>query len=170
MGGKQYRGKMAARTAHGSSGDLMRPALWIGVSILSLIIIAVATRRILHLSSATEGLDTGFTRHRLLTLAHIVPGLAFVVLGPFQFVAGLRMRRPALHRWMGRLVLALALVIGVSALIMSPQMAIGGSLEIAATYVFGTLFLLAFGKGLVAIRARRFAEHRRWMIRAYAIG
>jgi uncharacterized membrane protein len=148
----------------------MRRALWICVSILSLIMIAVATRRIIHLSPAIEGQDAGFTRHRLLTLAHIAPGLAFVVLGPFQFVASLRMRRPALHRWMGRVVLALAAVIGVTALIMSPQMATGGTLEITATYVFGALFLLAFGKGLVAIRARRVAEHRRWMIRAYAIG
>jgi uncharacterized membrane protein len=148
----------------------MRRALWICVSILSLIMIAVATRRILHLSSATEGMDAAFTRNRLLTLAHIAPGLAFIVLGPFQFAAGLRMRHPALHRWMGRVVLALALVIGITALIMSPRMAVGGSLEIAATYVFGALFLLAFGKGLLAIRARRFTEHRRWMIRGYAIG
>jgi uncharacterized membrane protein len=85
-------------------------------------------------------------------------------------MTGLRKRRPSLHRWTGRVCLAGALVIGVTALIMSPQMAIGGSLESAATFTFGVLFLFAIGKGFVAIRARRVAEHRRWMIRAYAIG
>jgi uncharacterized membrane protein len=148
----------------------MRRAVWICVTFLSLIMIVVATRRILHLSSPAVDLDAGFARHPSLTLAHIIPGLAFVVLGPFQFMAGLRKRRPALHRWMGRILLADALVIGVTALIMSPQMAIGGGVETAATFVFGILFLFALGKSLVAIRARRIAEHRRWMIRSYAIG
>ncbi|HEY1337793.1 MAG TPA: DUF2306 domain-containing protein [Bryobacteraceae bacterium] len=148
----------------------MRRALWICVAILSLIMITVATRRIIHLSPAAEGLDVGFARHRFLTLAHIVPGMAFVILGPFQFVAGLRMRHPVLHRWMGRVLMILALVIGTTALIMGPQMAVGGGLETAATFVFGTLFLFAFGKAWAAIRARRLAEHRRWMIRGYAIG
>jgi len=144
-------------------------ALWVTVSFLSLIMIVVATRRILHLSASAE-LDAGFERHALLTLAHILPGLVFVVLGPFQFIAGLRKRRPALHRWMGRVFLADAFLIGVTALVMSPQMAIGGALEIAATFFFGLLFLFALGRAFAAIRARRVAEHRRWMIRAYAIG
>ena len=50
--------------------------------------------------------------------------------------------------------------------------ALGGGVELetAATSVFGVLFLFALGKGWAAIRARRFAEHRRWMIRGYAIG
>jgi uncharacterized membrane protein len=148
----------------------MRRALWIGVALLSVIMIAVGTLRIMRLWSPHAGLDEGFAAHPWLTLAHILPGLVFVVLGSLQFMAGLRRRRPALHRWTGRVVLVAALVIGVTALIMSPQMAIGGKLEMAATLTFGVLFLFALGKGFAAIRARRIAEHRRWMIRAYAIG
>ncbi len=49
-------------------------------------------------------------------------------------------------------------------------MAIGGVSESAATFTFGVLFLFAIGKAFAAIRARRVTEHRRWMIRAYAIG
>jgi uncharacterized membrane protein len=148
----------------------MLRALWVCVSFLSLIMIAVATRRILHLGSPAADLDLGFAHHPFLTLTHIVSGLVFVVLGPFQFMTGLRKRYPALHQWTGRVFLAGALVIGVTALIMSPQMAIGGALETAATLIFGVLFLFALGRGFAAIRARRLAEHRRWMIRAYAIG
>jgi uncharacterized membrane protein len=145
-------------------------ALWLIVSFLSLIMVVVATRRILHVSAPGTELDAGFERHTVLTLAHILPGLVFVVLGPFQFMAGLRKRRPALHRWMGRVFLVDSLLIGVTALVMSPQMAIGGGLEIGATFVFGLLFLFSLGRAFAAIRARRVAEHRRWMIRAYAIG
>jgi uncharacterized membrane protein len=145
-------------------------ALWALVAFLSLIMIVVAARRILHLWSPAVDLDAGFARDPLLTLAHIVPGLAFIVLGPFQFIPDLRRRHLELHRWTGRLFLACGLVIGVTALVMSPQMAIGGALESAATLTFGLLFLFALGKAFVAIRARRIAEHRRWMIRGYAIG
>jgi uncharacterized membrane protein len=145
-------------------------ALWALVAFLSLIMIVVAARRILHLWSPAVDLDAGFARDPLLTLAHIVPGLAFIVLGPFQFIRDLRRRHLELHRWTGRLFLACGLVIGVTALVMSPQMAIGGALESAATLTFGLLFLFALGKAFVAIRARRIAEHRRWMIRGYAIG
>jgi hypothetical protein len=59
---------------------------------------------------------------------------------------------------------------GGTALLMSPQMAIGGDVERAAVFVFGVLFLVCLAKGVAAIRARRVAEHRRWMIRTYAIG
>jgi uncharacterized membrane protein len=160
----------AGRSAHGASRGLMRRAVWGCVGFLSLIMLVVVARRIVHLRSPSIDLDAGFARHPLLTLAHILPGLVFVLLGPFQFMAGLRKRRPVLHRWMGRIFLVDALVVGITALIMSPQMAIGGALESAATFTFGVVFLFALGKAFAAIRGRRVAEHRRWMIRGYAIG
>jgi uncharacterized membrane protein len=148
----------------------MSRALWLIVAVLSLIMIAVATRRLLHLTQPAPDLNAGFERHSFLTLAHVLPGLVFVLLGPLQFMTGLRRRRPALHRWTGRVFLAASHVIGVTALVMSPQMAIGGALETSATFVFGLLFLFALARAFAAIRARRIAEHRTWMIRAYAIG
>lgn len=56
----------------------MRRTLWVFVSFFSVIMIAVATRRILHLWSPAADLDGGLARHPYLTLAHIVPGLAFI--------------------------------------------------------------------------------------------
>jgi glycerol uptake facilitator-like aquaporin len=45
-----------------------------------------------------------------------------------------------------------------------------GWTESVVITIFGTLFLLALGKGFAAIRAGRVAQHREWMIRAFAIG
>ena len=72
----------------------MLRVLWICVAFLSLIMIVVAARRMLHLCSPGVELDFAFVQHPLLTLTHIVPGLAFVIVGPFQFLAGLRKRIP----------------------------------------------------------------------------
>ena len=115
-------------------------------------------------------MDAGFARHPVLTMVHMVPGLLFVLLGPLQFVRTLRTRRPRLHRWTGRIVLGAGAIIGVTALVMSPQMAIGGLNETVATMLFGLFFLFALGKAFFLIRQRNFALHREWAIRAFAIG
>src|SRR5437762_8043087 len=106
--------------------------VWALTVLLSAIGVAVAARRMTHILSApspSAALDAGFERHPLLTMIHIVPGLLFVTLGPLQFVPKLRARRPGVHRWTGRVVLASGIVIGATALVMSPQMAIGGANE-----------------------------------------
>ncbi len=153
--------------------------LWLWTLFLSAIGVAVAVRRMLQLLAppSTPGampqaaaLDAGFAHHPLLTMVHIVPGLLFVVLGPLQFVRTLRARRPRLHRWMGRVAVASGVTIGVTALVMSPRMAIGGANETAATMLFAILFLFALCRAFLAIRQGKVAIHREWMIRAFAIG
>ena len=150
--------------------------IWVGTIVLSLIGVAVVTRRLLTLMNAipaagpTAGLDAGFARHETLTIIHIVPGLLFMLLAPLQFVKRIRVRRPALHRWIGRTVVGLGMVIGGSALVMSPQMAIGGPTETAATTLFGCVFLFAMIRGFIYIRRGNRRLHREWMIRAFAIG
>ena len=153
--------------------------LWSITLLLVLIGIVIVIRRTLHIfapSPATPNfpeaaaLDAGFTSHPLLTMVHIIPGLLFVVLGPLQFVRRLRNRRPRLHRWTGRVVIVSGLIVGSTALVMSPQMAIGGANETAATMFFALIFLFALTKGFLSIRGGKVALHREWMIRAFAIG
>jgi uncharacterized membrane protein len=139
----------------------------------------MVTRRTLSLfglistSSALSGsapVDAAFTRHAPLTMLHSFPGLAFVVLGPLQFVKTFRTRRPRVHRWIGYIALTAGLVTGVTALAMTTQMAIGGATERTATAVFGVVFLFALARAFACIRRRRVALHREWMIRAFSLG
>src|SRR5579859_2958251 len=69
---------------------------------------------------------------------------------------------------MGRVVLASGIIIGSTALVMSPQMAIGGVNKTAATMLFEIVFLFAFKASW--IRHAKGALHREWIIRAFAIG
>src|SRR5436305_6724235 len=107
--------------------------LWTLTALLSLIGVAIVVRRLLFYAEPHSGnpasLDANFLRHRALTTVHIIPGLLFIVLGPFQFIRRLRVRRLAVHRWMGRVFIASGLVVGVTALLMGPQMATGGANE-----------------------------------------
>lgn len=153
--------------------------LWLFTLVLVLISVAMVMRRTLSLfglistSSALSGstpVDAAFTRYAPLTMLHILPGLAFVVFGPLQFVKTLRNRRPRVHRRIGYIVLTSGLATGVTALAMTTRMAIGGATERAATALFGVLFLVALGRAFACIRRRQVALHREWMIRAFSLG
>jgi uncharacterized membrane protein len=150
-------------------------AVWAGVFVLALIGVAAAILRMVILAKGPRAgpnpaVNAGFAAHPLLTLVHILPGLLFMLLAPLQFVPTIRARVPRLHRWIGRLVLSLALIIGGSALVMTFQMAIGGLNEIAAIVLFDLLFLFCVAKGYAAARRRDFAAHREWTIRMFGIG
>jgi uncharacterized membrane protein len=94
-----------------------------------------------------------------------------MILGPLQFSQTIRARHLRWHRWSGRLFVGCALIIGISALVMSFTMqSIGGVNQAAATILFGTFFLFALGKAFLHIRRREVALHREWMMRAFAIG
>lgn len=148
------------------------------IGFLTLIGIVVAARRYFVLMSPSIGadsvnpakdLDENFARHRGLTLAHIVPAVFYIALLPFQFTNRLRARFPGLHRWNGRVLVGLGAYVAITALVMSFTMAIGGSNETAATALYAVLLLLFLYKGFRTALARRFPEHREWMVRAYGV-
>jgi uncharacterized membrane protein len=166
-----------------------RRLLWTAVIFLSLIGVAVAARRIVVLSpvlsagyhpapapfnprlAQLRATDDLFAAHPRLTLIHIIPGLLFMLLGPFQFSRAICSNYPKWHRITGRIFVACAYVVGISALVMSVAMpAIGGVNQAVATTLFGILFLIALTKAFRHILRREIPQHREWMIRAYAIG
>jgi uncharacterized membrane protein len=155
------------------------PFLWAAVIFLAFIGVAVAVRRSIVLlkpgamsarNNPAAELDKSFADRRTLTLAHIVPGMLFMVLGPLQFVRGLRSKYPHVHRWCGRVFLTASAVVGVSGLTLAYGKTIGGVDEKAAISLFGSFFLIALAKALWHALRRQFAQHREWMIRGYAIG
>jgi uncharacterized membrane protein len=153
--------------------------LWIAVIFLAFIGLAVATRRTIVLlkpgalsspRNPAADLDAHFAPERALVLTHILPAMLFMVLGPLQFMRGLRSRYPQAHRWAGRIFLAASAVVGVSGLKLAFGKTIGGLDEKAAITLFGAIFLIALAKALWHALRREFAQHREWMIRGYAIG
>ena len=153
--------------------------LWIAVIFLAFIGLAVATRRTVVLlkpgalsspRNPAADLDTHFSSERTLVLAHILPAMLFMLLGPLQFVRGLRSSYPQVHRWSGRIFLAASAVVGVSGLKLAFGKTVGGLDEKAAIALFGTFFLISLAKALWHALRREFAQHREWMIRGYAIG
>ncbi|MEO5887007.1 MAG: DUF2306 domain-containing protein, partial [Anaerolineales bacterium] len=99
---------------------------------------------------------------------HIFASGIALVLGPFQFLSGLRQRRPSLHRWMGRIYLTGVLLGGLSAFIIAPGI-ISGMVGEMGLLSLAILWLWTGWMAYRNIRAGHVQIHRDWMTRNYAL-
>lgn len=113
--------------------------------------------------------DGRYAANPALTLLHVLPGGLVLILAPLQFSPRIRRRFIAFHRWSGRFLMLAGLMAAVAGLVFGLRMPYGGPGEMAAVALFGGLFVMALGRGVVAIRRHEVARHREWMIRAFAI-
>jgi len=147
------------------------------VAASAMLMLSIAMRLAeMYVGSTAATLPADFTsgaylEHFGLAMIHLVPGVAFVVLGAGQVSARVRRRWPAWHRWSGRAFVLVASAIGVSGIWMNEIFpSVGGVLKYTGALFFGVAMLASLGLGVVAIRRGRVGAHRAWMIRAWAIG
>jgi uncharacterized membrane protein len=143
----------------------MRWLLSVAVAFLALIGIGAS---VMHYRQ--EPYNPGFLEFPVMTALHVILGGIYLAFAPFQFVKRIRTRWLNYHRWAGRLLVTIGLVIGVTALFMGFVIPFSGLAESVVIGAFGGLFLIALVKGFLDIRAGRVEQHREWMIRAFAIG
>jgi uncharacterized membrane protein len=117
-----------------------------------------------------EPYNPGFLDFPTVVALHVVLGGVYLALAPFQFVRRIRSRHLVYHRWAGRILVSVGLVVGLTALFMALVIPKGGWPESVVIGLFGSLFLFALLEGFLHIRAGRVAWHREWMIRAFAVG
>jgi hypothetical protein len=159
------------RTAEDLSGSRAWPlGLRVCFWICTVIAVAVVVRRVVALAYPPRSappqlaaLDAVFASHAALTLAHILPALAFVVLTPFVFA-----RRFAHSAWPQQLLFLLGAVIGGTAYAMSVY-SVGGWVERSAVLIFNTLFLCSLARAFWYERRGDSVPKLRWLILAIGI-
>lgn len=114
--------------------------------------------------------NQGFVDFPTITLLHVIPGAFYLALAPFQFSKNIRARSIEYHRWAGRLLVGIALVIGAAAMFLGLIVPFSGIPEQLVIGFFGTVFLFSIVKGFLCVRAKQIAQHREWMMRAFTIG
>jgi hypothetical protein len=87
---------------------------------------------------------------------HIAPGVIYLLGAPLQLSRRFRTKHYDVHRRLGRVLFGI-------------PFAWGGASESLATVVFGTWFLACLLLAFRAIRGDNVPQHRRWMIRAFAV-
>jgi len=105
---------------------------------------------------------------------HIVCASLFCVLGALQFDSALRQRFPRLHCINGRVAAPCGIVAALTGLWMTAAYAIPEALQGPLLYgvrmVVGLAMTLAVTLSIRAVLQRRIAQHKAWMVRAYALG
>ena len=156
----------SARTAESKWPAALRIGFWLCV----VIGVAAVLRRIFAIAAPSTsgppqmaGLDQVFASHAALTLAHIIPAMAFVLLAPFAVFS-----RFAHLRWPERILFPLGAVVGLTAYAMTLY-SIGGWTERLAIYLFDSLFLYSLVRAFAYRRIGETALKRRWLLRSIAI-
>ena len=144
------------------------PRLGLGLmALLSLPLALLAYGYLFGLTTAPDPVAGNRFQPGLLP-AHAALGATALLLGFLQLIPRLRNGYPRFHRWVGRTYALSCLLGGAAGLVL----AFGASTGAVTTFGFGTLAVLWMGTtamGWRMARAGRFADHRRWMIRSFAV-
>ena len=114
--------------------------------------------------------NQGFAQYPNITLLHVLPGALYLLLAPFQFSKKIRSKSLNTHRWSGRILVSIGLVVGAAAMFLGLVVPYSGVPEQIVIGFFGTLFLFSLVRGFTYARAKQIGLHREWMIRAFTIG
>lgn len=105
---------------------------------------------------------------RSMLVAHASVGAVALSIGPFQFRQRLRRTWPTWHRRLGRVYLGCVYFGGVTGLWLAFSTP-GGLPAQSGFFMMAVLWLVTGSLALRAVRAGKFAEHRAWMLRSYAL-
>lgn len=156
---------------------LPRPSWKLLASLLTLSLVPVVAGGVRLSDLASVGAVTSenarFMAAPAPVVLHIVCASLFCVLGALQFDQALRERFPRLHRIAGTVAVPCAMMAALTALWMTVAYAIPGELQGQLQYWVRIVVALAMTLAVIlsvrAVLQRRFAQHKAWVVRAYAL-
>ena len=150
----------------GSPGGFRRGG-WIVLCILATLLGIVSLRYLLpHVPFPVR--NSNFALRRPWLVTHVVTASIALLVGPWQFLEGLRTKRKQLHRRIGWTYM-IAVLIGWISSIPVALHAPSGILAQAGYLALGAAWITTSALGLFTAINRQFEQHRRWMTRSYAL-
>jgi uncharacterized membrane protein len=149
----------------------MNPAItrtlwWVG-AITSVLIALVSYRYFAPAIPPPQNIVSNPMAHPWLWV-HAGLAATALIAGPWQFIPGLRAKRPRVHRWTGRVYIFCCLVGGVAGLLLASG-STAGPIARAGFGLLAIVWLFVNANGLRLAMTGRYAEHRQWMIRSFAL-
>jgi hypothetical protein len=163
-------------TAFRWSGRALVCTVWISATLFGLYIVAfyvgaLADGQMTKWNQNLPGLYEPHTPSATSALGlHFLAGGVILILGCIQLIGRVRMRLPALHRWLGRIYVSAALLAGVGGLAFILVMGrFGGRIMDVGFGLYGALMVLAAVQTYRYARARSLKLHRAWALRLFAL-
>lgn len=139
-----------------------------GLLLLGAVLMAFVAARYYSLDPAVYFQPEVYEARTTGLLVHITGMLVAVLVGPFQFLRRLRERHFGVHRALGRVYLAGAVVGALGGLYLAPFSASGVVSDVAFA-LLGIGVLLTTTVALLRILHGDVQRHREWMTRSYAL-
>jgi hypothetical protein len=145
------------------------PRMWLGIwAVIGLAAAWFLYDAIVYVASRDPQPGATFLNRQLWYLAHMAIATPILVIAPIQFIAQIRKSRPHVHRWLGRAFLSSSIIAGVLAIWLGATIQYEGSrLPLA---MFGALWIFFSCAAWICARKRDFVNHRKFVIRSFAIG
>lgn len=142
--------------------------IWLATSAFLAMAVALVSYRYLPMVGplAPNVMENLFAKPWLV--AHVAGAATALLLGWMQFLPAIRRRAPAVHRWTGRIYVLGCIEGGVAGLVLAFGTS-AGPIGGAGFGLLAVLWLLTTALGWRTAMERRFDEHRRWMIRSWAL-
>jgi uncharacterized membrane protein len=112
---------------------------------------------------------TTFVAHPAGLYTHVFAAIVALALGPFQFSARLRRAHIRVHRWSGRVYLGVGVLVGGLSGLYMAQFAFGGVVARLGFALLAACWLFTGVRAFLAVRRGAIEEHRRWMVRNFAL-
>lgn len=144
---------------------------WVGpLLVLTFAFVAFSLPPYLTLDPARSRVpDPGFAPHYPMLVVHVICGSVAILVCGFQVWPWFRRKHPGPHRRLGRwYVFAGVLPAGLTGLVIGATSPFGPVARVS-NVMLAALWLITTLIGWRMARQRRFAEHRRWMIRSFAL-
>lgn len=161
---------VGSRTRPRPTSRQLRSAAWIvllAVTIAAFLIYALPPY--LALDPAQSRLPAD--RHPLfypVLVTHIFAGSVMLICAVLQLWPWLRRTHSVVHRWSGRIYVLTAIPVGFGSLFIAQFPSVGPSQQIANSFL-SVLLIITTWFGYRAVRQHRFADHREWMVRSFAL-
>jgi uncharacterized membrane protein len=130
---------------------------------LAVVVVAFLTYSLPPYFTGGTRVPATFALHYPLLVGHVMFASAAMVTALAQIWPGLRARRPALHRRVGRVYVCAAIPAAVCAMVIGAATPFGPFLAVSNVFL-ASLWLWFTINGYLAARQRRFAQHRRHMV------
>lgn len=148
---------------------VLAAAAWVLVTLCTLLIVPIVAPYLtfdpeVYFSDQREN----YLRVEFALGVHVLSGIVAFLVAPWQFVAAIRRRFVRVHRFLGAVYVASALALGLSGLVLAPT-AYTGPVAVAGFTVLDLAMLFTTGAAVRMVVTGRYADHRRWMIRSFAL-
>ena len=161
---------MKPQTAQPQNPGILKKVGWTIMLLLAVLLFLIASR---YLSLDPETYfpeqKAVYMAHTTMLLMHILGAMLAIIIGPFQFLPGIRKSRYLnIHRWLGRTYLVSVLVGGLGGLYMAP-LAYGGIISQLGFTALACLWLFSGAMAYRHILKKETETHREWMTRNYSL-